>query len=52
MYVQAKINLLGQIDENGDPIPSKFLSTDALQLNIYARIQYLMDGAELAGGDD
>ena len=52
MYVQAKINLLGQIDENGDPIPSKFLSTDTLQLNIYARIQYLMDGAELAGGDD
>ena len=52
MYVQAKINLMGQIDENGDPIPSKFLSTDTLQLNIYARIQYLIDGAELAGGDD
>ena len=52
MYVQAKINLLGQTDENGNPVPSKFLSTDTLQLNIYGRIQYLMDGPELAGDDE
>ena len=52
MYVQAKINVLGQTDENGNPVPSKFLSTDTLQLNIYGRIQYLMDGPELAGDDE
>ena len=52
MYVQAKINVLGQTDENGNPVPSKFLSTDVLQLNIYGRIQYLIDGPELAGGDE
>jgi hypothetical protein len=52
MYVQAKINVLGQTGENGNPVPSKFLSTDTLQLNIYGRIQYLMDGPELAGDDE
>ena len=52
MYVQAKINVLGQTDENGNPVPSKFLSTDTLQLNIYGRIQYLIDGPELAGDDE
>ena len=52
MYVQTKINVLGQTDENGNPVPSKFLSTDTLQLNIYGRIQYLMDGPELAGDDE
>ncbi len=52
MYVQAKINVLGQTDENGNPVPSIFLSTDILQLNIYGRIQYLIDGPELAGDDE
>jgi hypothetical protein len=52
MYVQAKINVLGQTDENGNSVPSKFFSTDTLQLNIYGRIQYLMDGPELAGDDE
>ena len=52
MYVQAKINVLGQTDENGNPVPSIFLSTDMLQLNIYGRIQYLIDGPELAGDDE
>ncbi len=52
MYVQAKINVLGQTDENGNPVPSKFLSTDTLQLNIYGRIQYLIDGPELARDDE
>jgi len=49
MYVQVQVNVLGQTDSNGNPIPSRFLSTDEMQLNIYGRIQYFIDGPELAG---
>ena len=49
MYVQVQVNVLGQIDSEGNPIPSSFLSTDEMQLNIYGRIQYFVDGPELAG---
>jgi len=49
MYVQVQINVLGQTDSDGNPIPSRFLSTDEMQLNIYGRIQYFVDGPELAG---
>ena len=49
MYVQVKVNVLGQTDSDGNPIPSRFLSTDEMQLNIYGRIQYFVDGPELAG---
>ena len=49
MYVQVQVNVLGQTDSDGNPIPSRFLSTDEMQLNIYGRIQYFIDGPELAG---
>ena len=49
MYVQVQVNVLGQKDSDGNPIPSRFLSTDEMQLNIYGRIQYFVDGPELAG---
>jgi hypothetical protein len=49
MYVQVQINVLGQTDSNGNPVSSRFLSTDEMQLNIYGRIQYFVDGPELAG---
>jgi hypothetical protein len=49
MYVQVQVNVLGQIDSEGNPIPSRFLSTDEMKLNIYGRIQYFVDGPELAG---
>ena len=49
MYVQVQVNVLGQTDSDGNPIPSRFLSTDEMQLNIYGRIQYFVDGPELAG---
>ena len=49
MYVQVQVNVLGQTDSNGNPIPSRFLSTDKMQLNIYGRVQYFIDGPELAG---
>ncbi len=43
MYVQATINVLGQTDENGDPIPSKFLSTDSLTISLSGSMDYLVD---------
>ena len=46
------LNYIGMMGQLGNPVPSKFLSTDVLQLNIYGRIQYLIDGPELAGGDE
>ena len=49
MYVQVHINVLGQTDSNGNPISSRFLSTDEMQLNIYGRIKYFVDGPELEG---
>jgi hypothetical protein len=49
MYVQVQINVLGQTDSDGNPIPSRFLSTDEMRLNIYGRIQYFVDGPELVG---
>ncbi|MCH8836991.1 MAG: hypothetical protein IIA60_04205 [Candidatus Marinimicrobia bacterium] len=47
MYIQARIHLLGRVDENGRPLPTRFLSTDSLRINLYGRLQYLMDGAAL-----
>ena len=49
MYIQAELRVLGQIDEYGEPIPSRFLSTDTLHLQLYGRLQYLMDGPKLVG---
>jgi hypothetical protein len=49
MYIQAELQVLGQTDEYGQPVPSRFLSTDTLQLKLYGRLQYLMEGPELAG---
>ena len=49
MYVQVLVNVLGQTDSNGNPIPSRFLSTDKMWLNIYGRVQYFIDGPDLAG---
>ena len=49
MYVQVLVNVLGQADSNGNPIPSRFLSTDKMWLNIYGRVQYFIDGPDLAG---
>ena len=49
MYVQVFVNVLGQTDSNGNPIPSRFLSTDKMWLNIYGRVQYFIDGPDLVG---
>ena len=39
--------MIGKEDEYGNPVSSKFLSTDKMELNIYGRIQYFIDGSEL-----
>lgn len=49
MYVQARLQVLGQVDEFGQSVPSRFLSTDILRLHLYGRLQYLVDGTQLAG---
>jgi hypothetical protein len=48
-YVQARVQVLGQTGELGQPVPSRFLSTDTLQLHLYGRLQYLVDGKTLVG---
>ncbi len=45
MYVQAHLSLLGQTGENGEPVAARFLSTDTLKLNLYGRLEYLMNTA-------
>ena len=47
VYLRVEIKVIGQEDDNGNPISSKFLSTDEMQLNIYGRVQYLIDGPDI-----
>ena len=47
IYLRVEIKVIGQEDDNGNPVSSKFLSTDEMHLNIYGRVQYLIDGPEI-----
>ncbi|MEC9274179.1 MAG: hypothetical protein VX680_05790, partial [Candidatus Neomarinimicrobiota bacterium] len=47
IYLRVEIKVIGQEDNNGNPVPSKFLSTDEMQLNIYGRLQYFIDGSNI-----
>ncbi|MAM64637.1 MAG: hypothetical protein CMF92_03395 [Candidatus Marinimicrobia bacterium] len=47
IYLRVEIKVIGQEDNNGNPVPSKFLSTDEMQLNIYGRVQYFIDGSNI-----
>ena len=47
IYLSVEIKVIGQEDENGNPVSSKFLSTDEMHLNIYGRVQYLIDGPDI-----
>ena len=47
IYLRVEIKVIGQEDNNGNPVPSKFLSTDEMQLNIYGRMQYFIDGSNI-----
>jgi len=46
LYVKMKVNLLGKRDANGDPIPSRFLSSDSLWLHVYGSVTYIVNGGE------
>ena len=46
--MMVEIKVIGQKDNNGDPLPSKFLSTDKMKLNIYGRVQYFIDGSNMS----
>ncbi|MFH1851289.1 MAG: hypothetical protein ABIA75_03000 [Candidatus Neomarinimicrobiota bacterium] len=43
LYLKTLVNLLGSRDGQGNPIPSKFLSTDSLNILIYGTFQVLVD---------
>lgn len=47
IYLRVEIKVIGQEDDNGNPVSSKFLSTDEMHLNIYGRVQYLIDGPDI-----
>ena len=47
IYLRVEIKVIGQEDDNGNPVSSKFLSTDEMQLNIYGRVQYFIDGSNI-----
>ena len=47
IYLRVEIKVIGQEDNNGNPVPSKFLSTDEMQLNIYGRVEYFIDGSNI-----
>ena len=47
IYLRVEIKVIGQEDDNGNPVSSKFLSTDEMHLNIYGRVQYLIDVPEI-----
>ena len=47
IYTRLEIKVIGQKDNDGNLVPSKFLSTDEMRLNIYGRIQYLIDGSDI-----
>jgi len=37
------VYLIGNTDHNGVPIPSHFLSTDSLNIQLYGRVRALVD---------
>ncbi|MFQ6614538.1 MAG: hypothetical protein ACE5D1_06810, partial [Fidelibacterota bacterium] len=42
-YLKPVIYLLGNTDGSGNPLPSHFLSTDSLQIQLYGKIKALVD---------
>ncbi len=42
-FLQTQIQLLGQEDEMGNPLPSRFLSTDTLTVRTWGSIRYQLD---------
>ncbi len=42
-YIKPIVYLIGNTDHNGVPIPSHFLSTDSLNIQLYGRVRALVD---------
>jgi hypothetical protein len=51
VYVKGDLNLLGNVDAMGNPMPSKFLSNDSLKLLLYGSIRVLIDPNESSDGE-
>jgi len=43
LYVKTSAHLTGETDGEGNPLPSKFLSTDSLKILLYGAIKVLVD---------
>ena len=43
LYIKTIVNLVGEKDNQGNPLPSSFLSTDSLKLLLYGSMQILVD---------
>ncbi len=41
LYVKGQIMLLGRTDEQGNPLPTRMLSTDSLSVTLYAKVRFL-----------
>ena len=46
LYVRMKISLLGKHDAAGNPLPSRFLTSDSLWVHLYGSAAYLVNGGE------
>ncbi|RMF10757.1 MAG: hypothetical protein D6762_00805 [Candidatus Neomarinimicrobiota bacterium] len=42
-YIKPIVYLLGNTDANGNPLPSHFLSTDSLKIELYGSVRVLVD---------
>jgi len=49
VYIKPVFTFLGMRDENGNPVPSRLLSSDSLSITIYGRIYGEINPGELAG---
>ncbi|NQU27561.1 MAG: hypothetical protein HQ528_04665 [Candidatus Marinimicrobia bacterium] len=43
LYVKTSVQLTGETDGEGNPVPSKFLSTDSLKILLYGALKVLVD---------
>jgi len=43
LYIKTIVNLVGEKDNQGNPLPSSFLSTDSLKLLLYGSMKVLVD---------
>jgi len=47
LFIKPEVTLLGRTDTAGDPIPSRFFTTDSLTIRTWGSISYTVKGEEL-----